>query len=64
MSEQLSLALRDLIDFAERIQRDGVAPHRDPGLTCVWGRDPGTGRLESHWVTELPEYRGIKAGIF
>jgi len=63
MTETLTLEIPELIDFASRIVRDGVAPNADRGLTCVWGRDPGTGRLESHWVTAPPTHYEINDGV-
>ncbi len=63
MSEKLILDFPELIDIAARLHRDGVAPKAERGLTCVWGRDPGTGRLESHWVTAPPTHYTINDGV-
>ena len=63
MGKGLFLEFSELIDVAARFLRDGVAPDAERGLTCVWSRDPGTGRLESHWVTAPPTHYTINDGV-
>ncbi|HEY1722612.1 MAG TPA: hypothetical protein VGG27_15315 [Magnetospirillaceae bacterium] len=55
MNETPKFDFRDLMAVAAQIHDQGVPAKHAPHLACEWSRDVGTGRMECHWVTDLPQ---------
>jgi hypothetical protein len=56
MTDSVLTDFRALLDVAARFRDQGAPAAKTIQLACAWSRDPGTGRMECHWVTEPPRH--------